>query len=221
MSATGHDRAYGFSLIATPHAANEQAETTKRRSHWRSRRFAPCSAGTHEDSRLETEKKRATRAFRQLRQRPKNLRACLVRAFSLLATSRRRPIKERSENASVLTHKRHRENGLRRCERRVFFFSTLLRAHCTTRARDARRPRRADDRPRSHPVTLDRDERQHGRARERHACALSGNEARKFRRRGGSPARDPYPEEAENLGEGRPSIDRGENQEEGRRRQRG
>jgi hypothetical protein len=31
MSATGHDRAYGFSLIATPHAANEQAETTKRR----------------------------------------------------------------------------------------------------------------------------------------------------------------------------------------------
>ena len=50
MSATGHDRAYGFSLIATPHAANEHAETTKRRFYWKSPRFAPCSAGTHEDS---------------------------------------------------------------------------------------------------------------------------------------------------------------------------
>ena len=64
MSATGHDRAYGFSLIATPHAANEQAETTKRRS----RRFAPCSAGTHEDSPIGDGKK--TRHA----QRPKNLR---------------------------------------------------------------------------------------------------------------------------------------------------
>ena len=65
MSATGHDRAYGFSRIATPHAANEQAESPRQRDIEAAlllevRRFAPCGL------RLETEKKRATR--------PKNLR---------------------------------------------------------------------------------------------------------------------------------------------------
>jgi hypothetical protein len=71
MSATGHDRAYGFSLIATPHAANEQAETTKRRSNSSLGDSRLAALERTKTLRLETEKKRATRAFRQ---RPKNLR---------------------------------------------------------------------------------------------------------------------------------------------------
>jgi hypothetical protein len=67
---------------------------------------------------LETQKKNAPRASAT----PEKSEARSVRAFSLLATSRRRPIEERSRTLGV-THKRHSENGLRRPRKARFFVS--------------------------------------------------------------------------------------------------
>lgn len=140
MSATGHDRAYGFSLIATPHAANEQAETTKRRLG--DSRLAALERT--KTLRLETEKKRATRAFRSAT--PEKSAACLVRAFSLLANSRRRPIKN-ARRTRAFSHTNAIEKTASGGAKGAFFSSrrfsarTARRAHAT---RDAHVERTTD-----------------------------------------------------------------------------
>ena len=143
IPATGHDRDIRFS------------PTNKRRDS----RISPMSvclasgvlgANRERDGRdfagsgLETQKKNAPRASAT----PEKSEARSVRAFSLLATSRRRPIEERSRTLGV-THKRHSENGLRRPRKARFFVSDA-----SPRALHDARTRRATLPPSGRPTPV-------------------------------------------------------------------
>ena len=79
---------------------------------------------------------------------PEKSEARSVRAFSLLATPRRRPIEERSRTLGV-THKRHSENGLRRPRKARFFVSDA-----SPRALHDARTRRATLPPSGRPTPV-------------------------------------------------------------------
>ena len=113
------------------------------------------------DSGLETRKKNAPRASAT----PEKSEARSVRAFSLLATSRRRPIEERSRTLGV-THKRHSENGLRRPRKARFFVSDASpRALHDARTRRATLP--SSGRPTPVTYVLARSRRTSARTRTR------------------------------------------------------
>ena len=145
MSATGHDRAYGFSRIATPDAANEGRDV-EAVLNWKVSAIR-ASAALERTKTLrppigDREKKRATRSSAT----HEKSAACLVRAFSLLATSRRRPI-ARTLGERSASHTNAIEKTASGGAKGAFFSSrrfsarTARRAHAT---RDAHVERTTD-----------------------------------------------------------------------------